>query len=85
MGRTKKPFNPLLGETYELVTPKFRYFSELLCHHPPIVGMECEGQGWKFFKILENTLKFNGKSILINDKDRTTSIELYIPSDDGKI
>jgi len=28
IGRGKKPFNPMLGETYELVTPKFRYMSE---------------------------------------------------------
>jgi hypothetical protein len=27
-GRTAKPFNPLLGETYELVTPKYRFYSE---------------------------------------------------------
>lgn len=26
--RMGKPFNPLLGETYELVAPDFRYFSE---------------------------------------------------------
>lgn len=26
--RVGKPFNPLLGETYELVAPDFRYFSE---------------------------------------------------------
>ena len=26
--RIKKPFNPMLGETYELVTEEFRYFSE---------------------------------------------------------
>lgn len=26
--RTKKPFNPMLGETYELVTEDFRWFSE---------------------------------------------------------
>ena len=26
--RTGKPINPLLGETYELVTPQFRFFSE---------------------------------------------------------
>jgi len=23
-----KPFNPLLGETYELVTPRYTYFAE---------------------------------------------------------
>jgi len=26
--RTKKPFNPMLGETYELVTEDFRFVSE---------------------------------------------------------
>ena len=34
--RLKKPFNPLLGETYELVTSEFRYYSEMVSHHPPI-------------------------------------------------
>jgi hypothetical protein len=23
-----KPFNPLLGETYELINPKFKFFAE---------------------------------------------------------
>lgn len=27
-GRMHKPFNSLLGETYELVTTKYRFFSE---------------------------------------------------------
>lgn len=26
--RVKKPFNSMLGETYELVTEDFRYFAE---------------------------------------------------------
>ena len=26
--RTKKPFNPMLGETFELVTENFRYIAE---------------------------------------------------------
>jgi len=34
--RTKKPFNPMLGETYELVTPDFRFISEQVSHHPPV-------------------------------------------------
>jgi hypothetical protein len=28
IGRINKPFNSLLGETYELVTTKYRFFSE---------------------------------------------------------
>lgn len=27
-GRCKKPFNPILGETYEFVTPDFRFVAE---------------------------------------------------------
>lgn len=41
IGRTAKPFNPLLGETYELVTPKYRFFAEQVSHHPPIQCMNC--------------------------------------------
>lgn len=40
-GRTAKPFNPLLGETYELITPKYRFYSEQVCHHPPMLAINC--------------------------------------------
>lgn len=46
IGRTKKPFNPMLGETYELVTKDFRYFSEQVSHHPPISAFVQEGPGY---------------------------------------
>ena len=36
-----KPFNALLGETYELITPQFRYIAEQVSHHPPITAYEC--------------------------------------------
>ena len=45
-GRSAKPFNPLLGETYELVTPNYRYFSEMVSHHPPICCFNCEGKNF---------------------------------------
>ena len=28
IGRSKKPFNPILGETYEFVTPDFQFVAE---------------------------------------------------------
>jgi hypothetical protein len=28
IGRTSKPFTPLLGETYEIVTPHYKYLAE---------------------------------------------------------
>lgn len=32
--RKKKPFNPMLGETYEFVSDKFRYITEKVQHIP---------------------------------------------------
>ena len=42
--RKKKPFNPMLGETYEFVSDKFRYVTEKAMHIPQqIVAWEMEG------------------------------------------
>ena len=44
-----KPFNPLLGETYELYLPgKFRFFAEQVSHHPPIASFEVQGENQKY-------------------------------------
>ena len=32
--RKKKPFNPMLGETFELVHPEFRILAEKVAHNP---------------------------------------------------
>lgn len=44
--RNRKPFNPILGETYELVTPEWRWIAEQVSHHPPISAFYCEGKGF---------------------------------------
>jgi hypothetical protein len=47
--RTSKPFNPLLGETYELKNEgdaPFHYVAEQVSHHPPISAFHCRGQNW---------------------------------------
>lgn len=56
-GRICKPFNPLLGETYEADYPDkgLRFFSEKVSHHPMIVACHCEGRGWIFWG--DSTLK----------------------------
>jgi len=34
-----KPFNPLLGETFEFVSPgHYKYIAEQVSHHPPITA-----------------------------------------------
>ena len=34
--RCIKPFNSMLGETFELVTPAYRMIAEQVSHHPPL-------------------------------------------------
>lgn len=62
-GRTAKPFNPLLGETYELITPKYRFYSEQVCHHPPMLAINCQGVGWELNKTVVTVIKFNGRKV----------------------
>jgi len=68
--RLGKPFNPLLGETYELVTSKFRYFSEMVSHHPPICCLNCQGAGYELRRTMETVQQFTGKQVRVYDKNR---------------
>ncbi|XP_063002925.1 oxysterol-binding protein-related protein 2 [Elgaria multicarinata webbii] len=65
--RTGKPFNPLLGETYELFREDlgFRFISEQVSHHPPISAFYSEGlnQDFIFHGSIYPKLKFWGKSV----------------------
>ncbi|CAI2185017.1 6291_t:CDS:2 [Funneliformis geosporum] len=67
VGRIAKPFNPLLGETYEYVRPDkaFRYISEQVSHHPPISACYCESPNYDFFAEVNVKSKFWGKSFEI--------------------
>ncbi|OLL23867.1 Oxysterol-binding 1 [Neolecta irregularis DAH-3] len=64
VNRVAKPFNPLLGETFEYARPDlgYRYMSEQVSHHPPISACHAEGGRWEYWG--ENNVKsrFYGKS-----------------------
>ncbi|TNV85646.1 hypothetical protein FGO68_gene6666 [Halteria grandinella] len=55
-----KPFNPLLGETYELVVPgKYKVISEQIVHHPPVHAYHFQGDsGWTRFYTNKLKTKF---------------------------
>ena len=38
-----KPFNPMLGETFEYVTDKYKVIAEQVSHHPPVTAWHCIG------------------------------------------
>ncbi|XP_074576443.1 oxysterol-binding protein-related protein 1D-like isoform X1 [Curcuma longa] len=67
-GRQCKPFNPLLGETYEADYPDkgLRFFSEKVSHHPMVVACHCDGRGWKFWGDSNLKGKFWGRSIQLD-------------------
>lgn len=46
--RLMKPFNPILGETFELEKDGFRVISEQVSHHPPVSAIHCEHQEYSF-------------------------------------
>lgn len=46
--RTMKPFNPLLGETFEFETKGFRCISEQVSHHPPVSAICCEHPNYAY-------------------------------------
>ncbi|KAJ6388849.1 hypothetical protein OIU77_027244 [Salix suchowensis] len=81
-GRHCKPFNPLLGETYEADFPDkgVRFFSEKVSHHPTLIACHCEGRGWKFWGDSNLRTKFWGRSIQLDPVGILT-----LEFDDGEI
>lgn len=66
--RTSKPFNPLLGETYEcdrMDDLGWRALNEQVSHHPPMVAQICEAQNWKCWQEFTMTSKFRGKYLQV--------------------
>jgi hypothetical protein len=61
---TRKPFNPMLGETYELVREDkgFRFLAEKISHRPVKVACQAESRHWTFLHAPLPTQKFWGKS-----------------------
>ncbi|XP_019714188.1 oxysterol-binding protein-related protein 7-like isoform X2 [Hippocampus comes] len=62
-----KPFNPVLGETYESHREDrgFRYVSEQVSHHPPISACHAESTNFTFWQDQRWKNKFWGKSVEI--------------------
>ena len=74
LGRVAKPFNPMLGETFEFVNldgSKYRYQSEQVSHHPPISACVAESleedgvtasSSWEYTGCVSAQSKFLGRS-----------------------
>ncbi|XP_038653155.1 oxysterol-binding protein-related protein 3 isoform X2 [Scyliorhinus canicula] len=62
-----KPFNPVLGETYECERKEqgFRFIAEQVSHHPPISACHAESKNFAFWQDVRWKNKFWGKSMEI--------------------
>ncbi|KAF5274373.1 hypothetical protein FQA39_LY07253 [Lamprigera yunnana] len=60
-----KPFNPLLGETYEAIREDkgFKFLAEQVSHHPPISACYAESRNFIFWQEARVKTKFWGKSM----------------------
>ncbi|XP_072927510.1 oxysterol-binding protein-related protein 7-like [Hemitrygon akajei] len=62
-----KPFNPVLGETYECMREDkgFRFIGEQVSHHPPVSVCHAESENFIFWQDVRWKNKFWGKSLEI--------------------
>ena len=70
-GRNKKPFNPLLGETFEYELEDFRILTEQVSHHPPVSAFHVENEEFVCWGhiALKSKLSISGLDISADGKE----------------
>lgn len=81
----RKPFNPMLGETYELVREDlgYRFLAEKVSHHPVVATFQADSLtngGWSFAQSPQPVQKFWGKSVELNTEGRARVV-VHAPND----
>lgn len=71
--RPWKPFNPILGETFEYGRPErgVKYIAEQVSHHPPIGAGHGETELWAYDLVSAPKTKFLGNSVEVYPIGRT--------------
>ncbi|KAF9598670.1 hypothetical protein IFM89_029920 [Coptis chinensis] len=70
--RTWKPFNPILGETYEMVNHGgMTFIAEQVCHHPPMSAGRAENEHFIYDVTSKLKTKFLGNSVDVYPVGRT--------------
>lgn len=47
-----KPFNPVIGETFQADVADGIFTAEQISHHPPLSAIHFEGKGYKIYCVL---------------------------------
>jgi hypothetical protein len=74
-----KPFNPILGETYQSYIGGCPFYAEQISHHPPVTSYLYLGRGYKIFATLEATV-----NIHLNSADGINVGWSHVVFDDGQ-
>lgn len=79
----RKPFNPMLGETFELVREDkgFRLIAEKVSHHPVRLACQAEAKEWTFLQAPMPVQKFWGKSAELNMDGR---VRIFLHAANGR-
>lgn len=75
--RTSKPFNPMLGETFEYIDERrgIRFIAEQVCHHPPITACHVEDENFEMTAYFRVATRFTGNAVEV-EPACTTYIKL---------
>ena len=60
MQRLNKPFNPILGETFELFNANYKYIAEQVSHHPPVSACHAISDAYTYHMDTETRMQFKG-------------------------
>ena len=66
--RCDKPFNPILGETYQALVEGTLFYGQQISHHPPISAVYIKGRGYTMYGSLEAEVVFGLNSAVGNNK-----------------
>ena len=71
--RPWKPFNPILGETFEFYKPDkgIQFLAEQVSHHPPVGVSHAESELWSYDLVAAPKTKFLGNSVEVYPIGRT--------------
>lgn len=64
-GRLNKPFNPILGETFELKGKDYTYFAEQVSHHPPVSACIAESEHYKYHMDTDTKMSISWRGVLL--------------------
>jgi len=71
--RTSKPFNPMLGETFEYVDDRrgIKFMCEQVSHHPPISACHVENDDFEMTAYFRVATKFTGNAVEVEPSSTT--------------